>query len=228
MRALLVLLGCAALASSPACTADTSDGAPSTDATTEDEELVASRCESAYGTKLRAKIAVARERLDHLDTPYARTMREELDAGRVVVLPFCKVTKGDFEEFRKDLDLSAFGSTAEQQWSAIRRGDASGIKSVHTQVYGYAWENRVYLSTAMSDSRVLETLAHEVQHVLRKAHLRNFGDQRVTCVEELEAFKAEVLVKKAVISDDELTAMHANLLELYALDHIRAGTCTYR
>lgn len=229
MRALLLFLGCLALAGAPACTADAGDtGAASANEATEDEELVASRCESAYGVKLRAQVAVARERLDRLDTPYARTMREELDAGRVVPLPFCKVTKGDFEQFAKDLDLSALGTTRDEQWNAIRRGDASGIKSIHTQIYGYAWENRVYLSTGMSDSRVLETLAHEVQHVLRKAHLRNFKDQRVTCVEELEAFKAEVLVKKPVISDEELLAMRKNLNELYELDHIRDDTCTYR
>ncbi len=232
MRVLLLLIGCLALAGSPACTADASEsgsaGGASGEATSDDDEIVASRCESTYGVKLRAKVAIARKRLDSLDTPFARTVREELDARRVEVLPFCKVTKGDFEQFEKDLDLSALGSTPEAQYAAIRRGDASGIKSIHAQVYGYAWETRVYLSTTISDTRFLETLAHETQHVLRKAHLRNFDDQRVTCVEELEAFKAEVLVKKAVISDEELAAMRKSLNELYELDRIRDDTCTYR
>jgi hypothetical protein len=223
-RALLFsVLGCAALAGAPACAADADDST-----TSDDDEIVASRCESNYVTKLRAKIATARERLVELDTPYARTVRDELDAHRVEPLPFCKVTKGDFEHIRKDVDLSVLGATPEAQYAALRRGDASGMKSIHTQVYGYQWENRIYLATDMSDARVLATLAHETQHVLRQAHLRNFKDQRVTCVEELEAYKAEVLVKKPVISDEELAKMRVDLNELYELDHIRNDTCTYK
>jgi hypothetical protein len=222
-RALLLLIGCAALASSPACAVEPGDPTAS-----DEDEIIASRCESVYQTKLRADVAVARERLAALDTPFARTVREELDAKRVEPLPFCKVTKDDFEHIRKDVDLSALGATPDEQYKALRRGHASGMKSIHTQIYGYQWENRIYLATDMSQARVLGTIAHEVQHVLRKAHLRNFEDQRVTCVEELEAAKAEVLVKKPFIGDEELARMRIELNDLYELDRIRDDSCTYR
>jgi hypothetical protein len=205
------------------CSSEASPG----DATTEDEEVVASRCET-YAVRVRAKAAVARERLRALDTTYARTVAAELDAGRVETLPFCKMTRVEFVELQKGSDLTPFGATPDEQYASLRRADAPAMKTVHTMMYGFQWENRIYVSTAMSDAMMLGTIAHEVQHVLRKAHLRNFEDQRVTCVEEIAAFEAELLLKRDVLTEAERESVHANVLDLYELDKLRPGTCGYR
>jgi hypothetical protein len=156
--------------------------APSEEATSE-EDLRAARCETEYAAPLRAKVAKARARLDGLHSDVANKTRDALDHKKVKILPFCAVTPSDFEQIAKDTDLSAAGATKEEQYRRLRAGDEKIMRSVHSQVYGYQWDDRIYLASTMGENRTLETLAHEVTHVLRQAHLRNFDDQRVTCVE---------------------------------------------
>jgi hypothetical protein len=208
----------------PACASET---APSAEPDTSDEEIVASRCAS-YAARIDKSVAAARELLDHEDSPYAKTLAAELDSGRIHALPMCKMTHVEFAELQKGSDLTALGATPEEQYASLRRADAPAMKSVHAMIYGFQWENRIYLATGMSDSRTLTTIAHEVQHVLRRAHLRNFEDQRVTCVEEIAAAEAEILVRHDALTDAQRTKVHADVLELYELEKIRPGTCTYR
>ena len=132
-------------------------------------------------------MAAARELLNHEDSPYAKTLATELDSGRIRALPMCKMTHVEFDELRKDSDLTALGATPEEQYASLRRADAPAMKSVDAQ-----------------------------------------NDQRVTCVEEVAAAEAEVLVRHASMSDEERAKVHANVLELYELEKIRPGTCTYR
>jgi len=101
------------------------------------------------------------------------------------------------------------------------------MRSVHRQVYGYEWEDRIYLASTMGENRTLETIAHETKHVLRQAHLRNFDDQRVTCVEEYESALAEHLVHTDTLSDEERLTILEDMKKLYELDKLAPGTCGY-
>jgi hypothetical protein len=222
-----VVAGLTALAAlMPACAADEVGSGDGT--TGEDEVAVTSRCDREFGARIRAKVDMAREKLARLDTPFAKVVRDELESGRVKALPMCKMTRLEFDELAKDSDLTALGATRDEQYASLRRADAPAMKTVHALIYGFQWEDRIYLSTGQSDSRMVETIAHEVQHVLRNAHARNFDDQRVTCVEEIAAFEAEILVKKAELTDEERASVRKNVVELYELDKMRAETCTYR
>ena len=221
MRAVLALAAALVLG---ACTGETA--APIE--TNDDEIAVTQRCDRDFGKRIDAKVAVARARLDRLDTAFAAVVRDELDTGRIKALPFCKMTRLEFAELQKDSDLTALGATPDEQFAALRRAEAPGMRSVHAQMYGFQWENRIYLSTGMTDSEMLETIAHEVQHVLRKAHERNFDDQRVTCVEEQAAFEAQILVKRDELTDAERAGVKRTVRELYELDKMRPDTCTYR
>jgi hypothetical protein len=200
--------------------------APSEEATSE-EEVRAARCETAYAAPLRAKVAKARARLDDAKSSVAIEVREALDRKKAKVLPFCAVTPDDFEQIAKDTDLSAGGATKEEQYRRLRAGDESVMRRVHGQIYGYQWGDRIYLASTMGESRTLETLAHEVRHVLRHAHLRNFDDQRVTCVEEYEAALAERLVHTDTLTAEERLAILEDMKELYELDKLAPGTCGY-
>jgi hypothetical protein len=133
----------------------------------------------------------------------------------------------DFEHFSKDTDLSAFGSTPEEQQRRLRAGETKGMRSVHAQLYGYMWEDRVYVASNMTPEATLEVLAHEIRHVQRRAHERNFNDQRVTCVEELEAARAEVQVQRDELTAEEDRALMDRVHELYELDKLVPGTCGY-
>lgn len=218
-RALLLVLATAIAA----CAAES---AP--DATTDDDEIVASRCEREYGAKIRAKVEAAKAKLARYDTPYARNVLEALDTGRVKALPFCKLTRLEFDEFAKDADLSAMGATPDEQYRALLRAEAPAMRTMHALVYGFQWEDRIYLSTGMTDTRMAETLAHEVRHVERKAHERNYDDQRVTCVEETAAYEAEIEVHRPVLTEEDHRMIAAKVRELYELDKLRPDTCTYR
>jgi hypothetical protein len=152
---------------------------------------------------------------------------EALDSGRVKALPMCKMTRLEFDELDKTEDLSSFGATPDEQYRALRRAEAPAMRTVHALIYGFQWENRIYLSTGMSDARMAETLAHEVRHVERAAHARNYDDQRVTCVEETAAFEAEIEVNRA-LTDADRKEIAAKVRDLYELDKLRPDTCTYR
>jgi hypothetical protein len=201
--------------------------APSEEATSE-EDLRAARCEPEYAAPLRAKVAKARARLDDARSAVALETRDALDQKKVTILPFCAVTPSDFEQIAKDTDLSAGGTTKEEQYRRLRSGDEKIMRSVHSQVYGYQWDDRIYLASTMGENRTLETIAHEVRHVLRKAHLRNFDDQRVTCVEEYESALAERLVHTDALSDAERLKILEDMKALYELDKLAPGTCGYR
>lgn len=218
MRRIFALLSLAAFA--VAC------AAPSEEATSE-EDLRAARCETEYAAPLRAKVAKARAKLDGLHSEVAARTRDALDQKKVKILPFCAVTPSDFEQIAKDTDLSAGGATKEEQHRRLRAGDEKIMRSVHSQVYGYQWDDRIYLASTMGENRTLETLAHEVTHVLRKAHLRNFDDQRVTCVEEYESALAEHLVHTDTLSDEERLKILEDMKELYELDKLAPGGCGY-
>jgi hypothetical protein len=195
---------------------------------TEDEELVTSRCEREYGAKIKLKVDAAKEKLAGRGTPYAANVVEAIDRGRVKLLPMCKMTRLEFDELAKDSDLSALGETREEQYRALRRAEAPAMRTVHALIYGFQWEDRIYLSTGMSDARMAETLAHEVRHVERAAHTRNYDDQRVICVEETAAFEAEIEAMRAELTDADRREVARTVRELYGLDRLRADTCTYR
>lgn len=195
---------------------------------TSEEEVRAARCESAYAAPLRAKVAKARARLDDAKSSVASEVRDALDQKKVTILPFCAVTPSDFEQIAKDTDLSAGGATKEEQYRRLRAGDEKIMRPLHGQIYGYQWGDRIYLASTMSESRTLETIAHEVRHVLREAHLRNFDDQRVTCVEEYEAALAERLVHGGTLSDEERLTILEDMKVLYELDKLAPGGCGYR
>jgi hypothetical protein len=201
--------------------------APSEESTSEDD-LRAARCETQYAAPLRAKVAKARARLDDAKSSVAIEVRDALEQKTVTILPFCAVTPSDFDQIAKDTDLSAAGASKEEQYRRLRAGDEKIMRSVHSQVYGYQWDDRIYLASTMSENRTLETIAHEVRHVLRKAHLRNFDDQRVTCVEEYESALAERLVHTDTLSDEERLKILEDMKELYELDKLAPGGCGYR
>jgi hypothetical protein len=217
---LIALLSC--LACSCAAPADETNEAAN------DEEVRVARCEERYGAPLRTKVARIREKLEHPTSAYAREVRDALDQKKVKVLPFCQMTRSDFEEYAKESDLSAFGATRDEQFKKLRDGSDGIMRTFHSEVYGYQWEDRIYLRSTMNDTLILETIGHEARHVFRRAHARNFHDQRVTCVEELEAFRAEVLVKRDTITPDEDRKIMDTVHELYELDKLAPGTCGYR
>jgi len=213
-----------------ACASSDNESAssPASEESAEDEVKVAAKCERDFAAPLRAKVKKAREDLETATSPYAIELRNALDEGKAVALPFCQMTPEHFEHFKKDADLTAFGSTPEEQFRRLKNGETRGMKSVHEQLYGYMWDEKIYIASNMTQKGTLETLAHEVRHVLRKAHLRNFNDQRVTCVEEHEAAKAEALVHKAALTPEEDRALLDRVQELYELDKLEPGTCGYK
>lgn len=219
LRRVLALLGVAAALAS--CASEPAAG-------TSDEDLRAARCERDFAAPLRAKVDKARALLDRSTSAYADTLRRALDERRVKVHPFCEFTRSDFEHLADDTDLSAGGATREEQFKRLRAGDEKIMRSLHAQLFGYEWEDRVYLASTMSADKTLETLAHETQHVLRQAHVRNFEDQRVTCVEELAAARAEQLVHKDVLTDQEERETMDRVHDLYELDKLAPGKCSYR
>ena len=234
MRSVWAALGIAAVgalvsacASEPGAPAG-GDDTTGDDTTADDEIRVVAKCERDFGAPLRKKVELAKDELRRTDAAFAKRVLAALDDGSVKVFPFCQMAPQHFEHFRADTDLSAFGATPEEQWRRLRDGQTRGMRSVHAQLDGYMWDDHVYIATGGDLKMTVETLAHEAEHVFRKAHERNFKDQRVTCVEEHAAARAEVLVHKDDLSPEEDRALLDRTIDLYELDKIAPGTCGYR
>ena len=222
------LAGKMGLAVALACGCSSGDAASSDPESSDQEIKITARCQREIGSKIRAKVDSARSDLETFDTSYARTLKTELSEHRLDLLPFCAMTRTEYTELEKSIDLTDLGGTPDERYAQLRQAEAPILRSVHAQLYGFQWENRIYLSTGMSDSRMLKTLAHEAMHVLRKAHLRNYDDQRVVCVEELEAYKAEVLVERDELTESDIDRLRRSVEDVYELDKLRPESCTYR
>jgi hypothetical protein len=191
--------------------------------------LTAGRCANLYGARLQSQLPAAMERIGRLTTPYAQKLHAELTSGRLVPLPFCEMTRFEVTELVKYVPLDAqFPGGVSAQHRLLRNADARLMGVVERALYGFQWEDRMYLRTGMSLDDLVITLAHEGEPVFRQAHLGDYTDPRVTCAEELAAYEAEILLVRDRVSGNERAKIHRELRELFDLSALKANSCELR
>lgn len=202
-----------------------SDGA--NDGTESDLTHAKSGC-AVYEAELSPRIEAGKEQIANYATPYGAIVLDALRENTAVVRPFCMLERDEFTEVKKSVVLEDFPGTDDEQYEALRAGEVRAMRSVERALYGFQWGKHIYLSSRMKTDDVVGTLGHEVKHVLRHAEHRNYNDQRVACIEEFEAYKAEILVKRSEVTDDEISEINVKLRELFDLSKLANDNCGYK
>ncbi len=217
-------------AAATSCSATSSKEAPDPDersAGISEADSAENRCASTFQRRINALLRDARLELDNFQTSYAKVLRGELDANKVDILPFCAMNTAEFTELRKYHNFSAISGNTATRFQKLRAGDDDMMNEIHGAFAGFQWGNRLFVSTSQSANGFLETVAHEVTHYLREAHLGDYKDPQVICIEESEAYRAEILLRRPKVTARESADIHAKLRRYFDLSKLRPDSCDY-
>ena len=156
------------------------------------------------GRSLFEKTERAKSSVQKFNTRYGKELVRALDRKQVFVRPFCAVTRAHFEEFVKYVDYSKVKG---DPFQALRNGNKDAVATTQNALMGFQWDNVAYMSLEMNEDEYLDTLAHEVKHVLREAE-KHYGTAKDVCIEEFEAYKASKLVKKEELSQTAIRELY--------------------
>ena len=137
----------------------------------------------------RAKVEAAIRLLKRSGTASARGTVEALRSGQVKVDGFSDVTRSDYRHLARELDPSGKVLTPDA-FESLGRAGSRARKLVDGAIYGYMWDDRVYVSTDTSTRRLAATLVHEVNHALNHSE-EHYRSAKSQLVEEYRAHYAE-------------------------------------
>jgi hypothetical protein len=139
----------------------------------------------------RRYIHKALDELAASDTEIARLTLASIRAGRVRIDELSDLTCEDFQRVRADLpDLKLTNADFHQ----LKRRGSEVTKAIASQIDGYMWSNRVYVSRGQEALRLAGTFVHEVNHVLNRSEVGYYDDLPTSgFIHEYRAFHAERL-----------------------------------
>jgi hypothetical protein len=139
------------------------------------------------------------------------------------------MTHEEYTELRKYHSFAASLGTSDAVYRALRAADEAVLGDVEDAFFGFQWDNRLFLSTAANKANeFLGTLAHESEHVFRRAHLADYTEPSVLCREEFAAYGAEILLRKETLSKRDAAKIHARLRSLFDLSALQPDSCDKR
>lgn len=165
-------------------------------------EVNPQRSSAAFRAKVEAAIRV----LERSGTDSARGTVEALRSGQVKVDGFSDVTRADYRRLSRELDPSGKVLTADA-FESLGRERSRAHKLVDGAIYGYMWDDRVYVSTGLSTRKLAATLVHEVNHALNHSE-EHYRSAKSKLVEEYRAHYAE-----RVALGEEMTPLRCKRLK---------------
>ncbi|MEN9799783.1 MAG: hypothetical protein RL653_3480 [Pseudomonadota bacterium] len=163
----------------------------------------------------RGKVEAALRLLEKSGTPTARGTVEALRSGRVKVDGFSDLTRSDYRRLARELDPRGKVLTADAFESLGREGSRAH-KLVDGAIYGYMWDDRVYVSTETSTRRLAATLVHEVNHVLNRSE-ENYRGAKAKLREEYRAHYAERVALGVEMTPERCRRLKQHIIREYAL-----------
>jgi len=139
----------------------------------------------------RNYIGNALDLLAEHDTDLARLTLRSIESGLVKIDELRDLTCADFERVRADLPDA--GLTPDDRSRLHARGSAVAA-ALESELDGYMWSNRIYVSRGQPALRLAATLVHEVNHVLNRSEIGYYDDLPTSAfIHEYRAFYAESL-----------------------------------
>jgi hypothetical protein len=188
MRSFLVLLlALGACAGGPAGEDDDFDGKGDRDGLPGFDEVDASHSTKTF----RKYVGEALQYLAEDGTDIGRLTYESIRDGRVLIDELADLTCLDYERLAKD--LNAGGATLElDDFGYLRDRGSEALAEITDAIYGFQWQNRVYVARGLTTVQLASTLVHEVNHVLNRSEVGYYDDLPVSAFRhEYRGFFAE-------------------------------------
>ena len=145
-----------------------------------------------YSTKtFRTYVDKALDKLDAHDSQLARLTLWSIESGFVKIDELRDLTCADFERVRADLPDADLEPSDR---ATLHARNSAAAKAIESELDGYMWSNRIYVSRGQTPQRLAATLIHEVNHVLNRSEVGYYDDLPTSAfVHEYRAFYAESL-----------------------------------
>jgi hypothetical protein len=138
----------------------------------------------------------------------ARAIRD----GKVQIDELVDLTCWDFERVRKEVSTPLTSA----DYARLRQPGSSVGRALTSELDGYMWSNRIYVSRGQTTRRLAATLVHEVNHVINRSEVGYWDDLPASAfLHEYRAFHAERMFDPEEYEGIDLVA---HVLELYELD----------
>ena len=163
----------------------------------------------------RNKVEAAIRLLERSGTPAAQGTVEALRTGQVKVDALSDLTRADYRRLAKELDPAGKALTADG-FDALGRKGSAVHRRVNDALYGYMWDDRVYVSTDTSTRRLAATLVHEVNHALNHSE-EHYRGAKAKLVEEYRAHYAERVALGVEMSPARCERLKQHVIRTYGL-----------
>lgn len=163
----------------------------------------------------QGKVEAALRLLDKAGTAEARGTAAAIRSGAVKLDGLSDLTRTDYRRLAKEADPRGRAMTAD---AFETLGDARSRVSrfVNGAVYGYMWDDRVYVSTDVSTRRLAATLVHEVNHVLNHSE-EHYRGAKAQLVEEYRAHYAERVALGVEMTPERCRKLKQQIIREYGL-----------
>jgi hypothetical protein len=150
--------------------------------------------------------------LEKDETEIARLTAGAIRTGKVRIDELVDMTCWDFERARKDVTTPL----ASTDYPRLRQPNSAVARAVTSELDGYMWQNRIYVSRGQTTRALAGTLIHEVNHVINRSEVGYWDDVPTSgFLEEYRAFYAERLFDPEAYEGVDLVD---HVIELYDLD----------
>lgn len=167
-----------------------------------------------HSTKtFRDYINKALDKLDAHDSDLARLTLWSIESGFVKIDELRDLTCADFERVRADLPDAGLEPSDR---ATLHARNSAAARAIETELDGYMWSNRIYVSRGQTPQRLAATLIHETNHVLNRSEVGYYDDLPTSAfIHEYRAFYAESVFDPAEYEGIDLVDY---VIENYELD----------
>jgi hypothetical protein len=160
----------------------------------------------------REYVAKAVRLLESDESEVAQLTARAIRDGRVRIDELVDLTCWDFERVRREVSTPI----ASSDFASLRKPNSRVARILTTELAGYMWSNRIYVSRGQTTRRLAATLVHEVNHVINRSEVGYWDDLPTSAFRhEYRAFYAESLFDPEEYEGVDLVDY---VIDLYELD----------
>ena len=165
----------------------------------------------------RQYIQEALEEINENQTAIARFSLKMITHKKVKIDQLRDLT---FEDFQHILDDYIYEGQEPpftlKDYYRLHQKNSPVLKKLRSEMYGYMWDNRIYVSLNQTADSLAKTLVHEINHVINESHLAYYQSTEQDFIEEYRAFYAEALYdEKPVRSKKFSKKLKQEVIDLY-------------
>jgi hypothetical protein len=142
-------------------------------------------------TEFRQRIGAALDVLKNSGSKIGLATHEMIVTGKVKIDEMDDLEKVDYLRIRRDYLKEGVALPIDGHKKLGDHGSRAW-RAITSDMNGYMWDDRIYVSPGLTAQQLASTLVHEVNHVINKSEEHYRGDKAILA-EEYRAFYAEAL-----------------------------------